>query len=663
MQKCIYSAMLTDQKLETHHKVALSLKAILDKNQSQKPLLLPLIAFHFEHTKDVQNRIRYLDLVSEHYVDIGSYNEALVSLTKLFDLIQAEERRIEKEKGPKLKFDDNPIKWHTVCFLSFFVFFLFLSSLILLFLLQLFGIAYVGRSEWSKGQKHLFDALKLLGFDFPGTQYKVNRALTKCYSEQKTFWKNKDENFPPKITKVEEIERVKHLCDVLNALNTCFTFIGNNKSAELCLLLQLNFCESIGLDEAKAHKLHFGQIEASMAMLFWMRNKRSLALEYFSRAKSICEYSGLKDDLQTFYTLRATMLLSSGRIKEASDNMKEVLDEQRKRTAGTSTNAVYLDIALISLLDGQFEDHQHDIVTVYEAATDNNDDSTQVEAACSMIQCLLLAPPHYPEGTTDVNNWVSAVEEMATTWADAHSSHIHLMNISSALTLFYATRDAQKAVAYGDQFLAALSKSQPRLRSPLGYLISVYILFYLLAQHHLFVINREAPISLPTPVPSSLSSPPRSSDAKSTKSGKSGRSAKSTWKVKEATKSLKQVLESLEVLQEWWSFVTPIIALAEGMIALFKGEKRAAVKEWRKGLKKTDEISDNLKFLRAILQARVVRYAVGNDPLKAEATEFLQRVGARFELALVNGESLVHLPAIEEEEEEENLPLSPPAGE
>ena len=121
MQKCIYSAMLTDQKLETHHKVALSLKAILDKNQSQKPLLLPLIAFHFEHTKDVQNRIRYLDLVSEHYVDIGSYNEALVSLTKLFDLIQAEERRIEKEKGPKLKFDDNPIKWHTVCFLSFLV--------------------------------------------------------------------------------------------------------------------------------------------------------------------------------------------------------------------------------------------------------------------------------------------------------------------------------------------------------------------------------------------------------------------------------------------------------------------------------------------------------------------------------------------------------------
>ena len=70
---------------------------------------------------------------------------------------------------------------------------------------------------------------------------------------------------------------------VLHSLNTSFNFVGNTKSAELCLLLQLNFCESVGIEVSKAHKLHFGQNEALYAMLLWMRNKRTLALEYLGR--------------------------------------------------------------------------------------------------------------------------------------------------------------------------------------------------------------------------------------------------------------------------------------------------------------------------------------------------------------------------------------------
>ena len=128
----------------------------------------------------------------------------------------------------------------------------------------------------------MFEALKHLDFNFPDTQFKVKMALSRCNVEQKRHWGHRHQTKAKEIDP-KEVEQIKSVCDVLNAMNTCFTFIGDGKSAELCLLMQLNFCERIGLENAKNFNFHFGQIEASAAMLLWMRNKRSLSLEYFSR--------------------------------------------------------------------------------------------------------------------------------------------------------------------------------------------------------------------------------------------------------------------------------------------------------------------------------------------------------------------------------------------
>ena len=107
-------------------------------------------------------------------------------------------------------------------------------------------------------------------------------ALWNNYMEQKRHWKNRHDT-KPKPFEQKEVAKIKQVCDVLNALNTCYTFIGDGKSAEFCLLTQLNYCERVGLQNVKSFKFHFGQIESAMAMLFWMRNKRSLSMEYFGR--------------------------------------------------------------------------------------------------------------------------------------------------------------------------------------------------------------------------------------------------------------------------------------------------------------------------------------------------------------------------------------------
>jgi len=69
----------------------------------------------------------------------------------------------------------------------------------------------------------------------------------------------------------------------LNGLNTCFTFVGDGKSAELCLILQLNMCEKLGFEEVKVSKLSFGANMASAGLLFLMRNQQILSNEYFAR--------------------------------------------------------------------------------------------------------------------------------------------------------------------------------------------------------------------------------------------------------------------------------------------------------------------------------------------------------------------------------------------
>ena len=176
--------------------------------------------------------------------------------------------------------------------------------------------------------------------------------------------------------------------------------------------------------------------------------------------------------------------------------------------------------------------------------------------------------------------------------------------------------------------MVALEKSQSRLLSPLGYLIALYIFFFLLGQHIMFASRHES------------------------------KGSKVEWKAKEATRAVKSVIKALKVLRKWWSFVTPIMSLANGLLYLFADNHKEAVSHWRKGIKRTDEISDNLKFIKAVLQARVVRYSNGDDAMKMEASEFLLKIGARTELAMVAGEAFSPLPAIEEEEMGETLPLS-----
>jgi len=197
---------------------------------------------------------------------------------------------------------------------------------------------------------------------------------------------------------------------------------------------------------------------------------------------------------------------------------------------------------------------------------------------------------------------------------------VHLLNISSALFLYYSFKDAKRAQTYGNQFLSALGESSSRLKSPLGYLIAPYIFFFLIGQHRMYTSNCEQ------------------------------QEETATWKLSEATRAVEIAYQALKVLEKWWAFAPPLIFLAEGLVALFKGSPKKAVRSWRKGIKKTDEISDNLKFLKATLQTRVVRYSPGNDAMKMEVAEFLQKVNARTELSLLAGEAFSPLPDLDDEE-------------
>jgi len=587
LQKCIYSAMLTEQRQDIHYRIATKYQSQLEAGDKQASQLLPLIAYHYGQSKDFHKKIESLDKVSSHYVENGAYSEAIAALEKLFELQAQEERKTER--NPRIK-RNNLSRWN-----------------------MLLGISYVGRSEWSKGQKHLYEALSFLDFEFPNSRFQMKLTLFQHYMEQKRHWRRRQEN-KPTITDETDIDRMQKVCGVLNALHTCFTFIGDGKSAELCLLMQLNFCESLGTDCCKKYNLHFGQIEAAVAMLFWMRDKRSLSLEYFARAKTISEYSESDQDLQTYYSLRATMLLSSGKIKEAIESMHSVAEIHQKRTReNASSHSIHIEMAMISMLDGNFEQHHDDLVSVYEMAVDNSDDSTQVEAACVMIQSLLLAPPHFPEGITDVSNWIPVIEGSIESWSDARSSILHLLNISASLFFYYSFKSPSKSRTYSELFLNCLERARSRLRSPLGYLVTIYILCYLLALHRVHVNMQES------------------------------NQHKEGWKGMELTNGVTEAINALTILKKWWSFATPILWLAEGLAQVFKGKYKKAASAWRKGILRTDEM-ENLKMLKAILQVRVVRYSRDNDATKLEVTEFLQRVGARTELALVAGEEFSPLP-------------------
>ena len=107
LQKCIYSAMLTDQKQEIHHTIASKYELnVNDHNQGQ---LLPLIAFHYAQTKDVLKKMQSLDRASASCVRTGSYSEAIVSLTKLFELAQQEEKKLDP-----MTLKEDMSRWHMV---------------------------------------------------------------------------------------------------------------------------------------------------------------------------------------------------------------------------------------------------------------------------------------------------------------------------------------------------------------------------------------------------------------------------------------------------------------------------------------------------------------------------------------------------------------------
>jgi len=242
------------------------------------------------------------------------------------------------------------------------------------------------------------------------------------------------------------------------------------------------------------------------------------------------------------------------------------------------------------------------------------------DAACMMVRSLLLAPPHFPEGISDVNNWLQILENMIESWTDVRSSNFHFLNISSTLFLSYSISRSPKAPQFASQVVTNLLESKSRLKSPLGYLIVFDILFFLLGQHHMYVNSVE---------------------------GKK----KEEWNLQQRCQDISVAINSLQILKAWWSFAQPILAFGEGLQLLFKGNPKKAVAAWRKGIKIADEISDNLKFLKALLQARIVRYSPGNDAMKMEVADFFQKVGALQELASLMGESFSPMAPIQEEEE------------
>ena len=82
----------------------------------------------------------------------------------------------------------------------------------------------------------------------------------------------------------------------------------------------------------------------------------------------MCDYSDSIEDLRTYYILRSTMHLSSGRIRESIEAMDTVVSIYQKHTThfahGHSINEIYIDKASITLLDGEFEQHRDDLASV-----------------------------------------------------------------------------------------------------------------------------------------------------------------------------------------------------------------------------------------------------------------------------------------------------------
>jgi len=233
-----------------------------------------------------------------------------------------------------------------------------------------------------------------------------------------------------------------------------------------------------------------------------------------------------------------------------------------------------------------------------------------------VIQSLLYAPPPFPEGATDVRQWISIVEEMNDTWEEAHKSTLHQLNMASTLCLFYAYQKSPKASNSIQQFLSVLSDSSSRFSSPLGYIVALSLFNFVIALYQL-----------------SLHCDTKSIDF--------------------LLKSFQQAEKVLLILKNRWAFAEPIHFLALGHIYWLKNSPKKALSAWRSGINRVDQISDNLKYLKAILQVRIVRCSQGSDALKTEASEFLQSVGARTELTLLTGEDFSPIPINDDDDEEE----------
>jgi len=75
IQKCIYSAMLIDQKQDLHHKIASIYEVAWKQNRAMSSQILPLIAFHYGRSRDNYNKLESLDEVSRYFFENGAYSE------------------------------------------------------------------------------------------------------------------------------------------------------------------------------------------------------------------------------------------------------------------------------------------------------------------------------------------------------------------------------------------------------------------------------------------------------------------------------------------------------------------------------------------------------------------------------------------------------------
>ena len=312
--------------------------------------------------------------------------------------------------------------------------------------------------------------------------------------------------------------------------------------------------------------------------------------------------------MEVYHFLRSCMLLSSGRIQEAIESLDMVLTVYKDYGGVLNAPSTYITKVSILFLNGEFEEHRDNLLSIYQVSTDHSDEANMLGSSCCMIQSLILGAPEYPEGATDVNNWIKSLQEIYDTWPDAKTSPFHLINITSTFLLCHSYISSTKTQDYEANFSKGLEMFAKRIESHNGFSVAISIFVYLIAQHRFYEI--------------------RDPD---------------DWNKSEALRKIQQVQKILKKLCKLWSFVKPIIHFADGLSYLFREKGKQAEESWRKGVQSICEISDDLEFIKAVLQVRILRYSTRRSKdlqsMKTKTAEFLEDVGARAELAFLNNET------------------------